>query len=155
MSFDLYKQMNELNITGGGVSYETPKFTGQVDPDDLDDDYELVDNNKNGKDGEQNHKDGSDSFFKEFAKSIYGLNEQTYKQYKQDNSITDRRKLNVNISNINGKLQEIERILDHNIRLKKDKSLSNGDVWKTTKMSLSKVDKRIMRIQAKLIKLMA
>lgn len=145
-------EMDELNTTGGtGGSYNTPRFTGEIDPEDIDDDFELIDTDE---EEDENSKEDKLSVFKRYAYEIH-LAEQTYKNFLNDKSVSDKRKLNKAVSNLNNQLQSIERVLDQNIKLRKDRNLGMGDIWKTTRNNVYKIERRLTRIQSKLMQLMS
>ena len=79
------------------------------------------------------------------------LNEITYRQYKYgDKETAPYKKVNQSIHNINSQLIKIERIINQNIRLKKESGVDNEQYWKSTKNKFQKVNERLMRISGKL-----
>lgn len=156
---DTLMRMDESNVTGnldGGKGQpKTPKFKGELDPDAIDDEMEVVDD----KEDEEENEEEEMSLFKKYFYELYGnkhdLNEATYRQFKNDTTITNKRKLNNSLKHVNGQLQTIELILDQNIKLKGEKGLASTDIWGTTKKSVNNINKRIARIQTKIMKLMS
>lgn len=150
----ILSELEETNTVGdAGGQYSTPNFTGEIDPDAIEDYFDVVDDEEDEKE-EDDEEDDEEISFKKFASEMY-IDERTYKDYERDNSVSNKRKLNKTVSNLNGQLQTIERILDQNIKLKGNKDLSSRDVWKTTRNNVSKIQGRLTRIQTKLTQLMS
>lgn len=78
------------------------------------------------------------------------LNEITYKEYKADESMTPRKKVNKAIAEVNRKLYEIERTISRNIKLKNETGVDSGQYWKSTKGKMLKISERMVRISNKL-----
>lgn len=152
-------EMNEMNVTGnmdGGAGQpKTPKFKGEIDPDELEDYFDDI---EDLEDDEETNENDIDSLFKRYFYELSGespVNEISYREYKKDTTVTNKRKLNTAINSVNGYLRNIELIIDQNIKLKDDKNLSHNNFWGTTKKNVSKINQRIARIQTKLMKLIS
>lgn len=79
------------------------------------------------------------------------LKEVTYRQYKyEDVETPPYKKVNNSIHNINSQLIKIERIINQNIKLKKESGVDSEQYWKSTKSKFQKVNERLMRISGKL-----
>lgn len=78
------------------------------------------------------------------------INEATYKDYKNDQSMTSRKKVNVAIKEVNRKLFEIERIIDQNTKLKTEDGIDSNKYWKSTKVKMHMIGERMVRISNKL-----
>lgn len=81
------------------------------------------------------------------------MKEVTYRQYRYDDSMTPKQKINKAIGNINSQLIKVERVVNQNIKLKQEMGVDNSQYWKLTKSKLQKVSERMMRISGKLRKL--
>ena len=121
------EEVEEISTTAGVPGYETP--------------YAFAD-----EDDEDRKKIG-ETKYKNIMKEIYNLN---YNSYKKDESLNTKQKVNGAISEISKKLFEIERILDRNLKLKKEQGLESNSYWKSTKGKLGKISERMNRIAVKM-----
>jgi hypothetical protein len=80
------------------------------------------------------------------------LNEITYKEYKNDTSISSKQKLNIAIKECNRALFEIERYLKQNKKLREEEGLALGDYWKSTGRKLVKMSERLRFLQKEIKK---
>lgn len=122
------EEIDEMNVTGGGEAYNTPKAF--VDRGDEDDDID-------------------ESVFKSFSKQMY-LKEAKYREYKNDPTFTSRQKVNKSIKEVNSKLFKIERILDQNVKLKTESGIDESKYWESTKRNLLKIEQKMIRLAEKL-----
>ena len=81
---------------------------------------------------------------------VMHLNEITYKEYKADESMSPKKKVNKAISEVNRKLYEIEKTVTRNIKLKTETGVDAGQYWKSTKSKMLKISERMVRISNKL-----
>ena len=144
------EELEEANVTanldGGEGPVKTPKaFAKSKDEDDLDDEHIEVLGYKKEPAGNRNFE-GSE--FKRVASQLH-LNEVSYKDYKRDDTSTNKTKVNEAIKTINRKLYEIERLVNQNVKLKKEMSVDNGQYWKSTKVRLGKISERILKVAHK------
>lgn len=138
---DLEEDLEETSTTSGDPGYQTPRaFTGGKEENEKrrkksatnSTGYKLVGERK------MKHSD--------IIKKVLGLTEISYKEYKQDESMPDRKKVNVAIQEIGRKLYEIERTVSQNIKLKTETGIEAKKYWKATKNRLSKITERLVRI---------
>ena len=136
------KQVDEMeeNTTANVGEFETPNaFTG----DDSDDGTQTVDLTD-----------------PEYAYSIKGpkkrnpkysvkLNEASYQTFKKDESRSTVQKVNTNILEVNKKLYELARMLQHSIKLKTEQKLDNNIHWKKTNEALAKMHNRLSVLSEK------
>jgi C4-type Zn-finger protein len=119
-------EITEENVTGGGEAFNT-KYAFKADEED-----EL-----------------DESVFKSMSKQMY-LAEAKYCDYKQDESLSQRQKVNRSIKEVNGKLFRIERIIDQNIKLKTESGIDESKYWESTKINLMKIEGKMKRLAEKL-----
>lgn len=81
-----------------------------------------------------------------FKKMDEVLNEVSYKQYKTDESMTNKQKINNAIIEINRKLHEIERAVKHASKLKTEVGADQGIFLKGTMTKFHKINERMLRI---------
>ena len=127
--------LDETNATGEGEAYNTPNAFGELDDEDVEVfGYEKVE----------------ESTFKKAAKLMIG--EGSYKNYKNDETYTPKQKVNKAIRSINSKLYEIDKVLTHNIKLKKETGVDSTKYWKGTRTTLYRISEKMQRISEKLRK---
>ena len=133
------KELEEMSATGAGEAYDS-KYAFSEDDEDEDENAEVA-----------GYKKVKESKFKQFAKASF-LTEVSYKDYKKDETATSKQKVNQSIKEVNSRLLKIERIINHNIKLKTEEGIDNKQYWKSTRGSLYKISERMMRIGEKLRK---
>ena len=69
-----------------------------------------------------------------------------YWPYRDDDSMTPRAKMGHAISTVNKGLNEIEKTLKMNSRLKKEMELPSSDYWGKTNKALVKIEQKMHRI---------
>jgi len=133
------EEIEENNVTGGGEVYNTKNAfskNGEVDT--------------NGNADNSGYKKlKKESMFKSLSKQMF-LGEANYKEYKTDESLSQRQKVNKSIREVNGKLFRIERIIDQNIKLKNESDIDESKYWESTKRNLVKIEQKMMRLAEKL-----
>jgi len=85
-----------------------------------------------------------------FIKLAKELNEISYKDYKTDESLNSKQKVNKAIKEVAGQLYKIERTINQNIKLKTEDGVSSTQYWKSTRGNLRKISERMMRISERL-----
>jgi hypothetical protein len=137
-SWEKYKNedMDEANATGAVGGYETPKAFG-----------EKEDEKENAE--QLGYKKVKESTFMKFSKM---MNEISYKDYKKDETLSSKQKVNKAISEVNSKLFRIERIINQNLKLKNEDGVDSTKYWKSTRNNLRKISHKMMRISERLLK---
>ena len=133
------EDIEENNVTGGGEVYNTPNAFSKDKKEDEHDNAEVL--------GYKKVK--TESAFKSLSKQMF-LGEVNYKEYKTDESLTQRQKVNKSIKEVNGKLFRIERIIDQNIKLKTESGIDESKYWESTKRNLLKIEGKMTRLAEKL-----
>lgn len=135
-------EIDEVSVTANVAGYQTPHaFTGDDEENEKkrkksatnSTGYTVVGENKKMK-----HSD--------IIKNVMGLQEVSYKVYKQDESMSQKKKVNMAIKEISRKLYEIEKTVGQNIRLKTESGVEGRTYWKATKSRLSKISERLVKI---------
>lgn len=142
----LLEQIDELNQTSSGEVVDTPfAFSKRVnDPDDA---------------AYSEPVDETDLYFKkmdEFYQRIHDvtlLRELSYKDYKGDQNQTERQKINNNIKLINGKLREVEQMINHASKLKMESGATQSVFWKGTLGNFQKIKERLNRLSNKIVEM--
>lgn len=98
------------------------------------------------------------NFYKKIAESIIEsevsnknlLNELSYPAFKADDTKTERQKINLNIQEINRKLSEVERMINHASKLKMETGADNSVFWKGTIAGFTKINEKLIRLSGKI-----
>ena len=82
------------------------------------------------------------------GESVYKqvMSEINYRDYKKDDSMSAKKKVNTSIKEVNRKLYEIERIIHQNNKLKTEMGVTSENYWKSTQAKFSKISERMTRI---------
>lgn len=78
------------------------------------------------------------------------LQEGPSKEYKKDDSRSTNRKINDSITNINRTIYEVERVVEHALKLKTEMSVDQRTLWGSSLSRLRKISERINRITKKI-----
>lgn len=77
------------------------------------------------------------------------LSEVTYSEYKNDDSKTHKEKLNKCFIDIDKNLEDVKKIIDNNLKLKKDFQL-DGQFWQNSSKKFYSINSKIVYIQNKI-----
>lgn len=145
------EDLEEVNVTGnmdgGEGPIKTPNAFKDVDAGDPDEEPEHdsieVFDYKKANTNKQNFESKT-----QYARmmSQFHLSEASYKEYKRDESLNSKQKVNNAIAEINRKLFEVEQIMRQNVRLKTEAGVDNSQYWKGTKQKIGKISERILKI---------
>lgn len=87
-----------------------------------------------------------ESTYVQMANSMW-LTEVSYNDYKSDTSLSDKKKINTAINEINSQLFRIERFLNQNRKLKTELNIAEDQYWKSTAGKIIKMNERLKQIQ--------
>ena len=119
------EDLEEENITGGGEAYDTPKAF------------------------KKKKKEVEESIFVKMSK-LMNINEVNYNEYRNDESLNSKQKVNKAIREVNSRLFKIERMVNQNIKLKTEDGIDETKYWKSTRLNLHKISNRMVEIAQKL-----
>ena len=91
-----------------------------------------------------------DDIYNRLNEKVQSLNELNYKDYKRDDTRSERQKINANISEINKKLREVEQMINHASKLKVESGSDQTVFWKGTLGNFSKINERLIRLSNKI-----
>lgn len=130
----------EDNSGNSGGEYMTPNaFSKKVqDPDDASYSKKV---------------ESTDRFFKKIEETIQRLDEASYNDYKNDDTKSERQKINGNIIEINRKLREVEQMISHASKLKLETGQGSDIYWKATGRSFLKIKERLVRLTNKIVEI--
>ena len=137
--------IDEMSTSAGAGGYETPNAFGQVD----DDTIEMLGYKKVKKVKKEAKTSVKESEFMRLSKELY-LNEISYNEYRKDPIASPKAKINNSIKYINRGLKEIEKVVNHNVRLKQEMGVDNNVYWKSSRENLAKISERLLRVSKQL-----
>lgn len=73
-----------------------------------------------------------------------------YHEYKKDDSVSTHQKIAKAISELNRSLNEADRILNMNTRLKNESGIASEQLWKRTQQGLIKLESKLITIAGKI-----
>ena len=121
------KRLKEITTTGDIAGYETPMaFTGGV-----------------GKGKKKKKK---------IATNSTGYNvvrEGKYHDYRNDESMTPKQKIGRSMREIRDSLNELNRLVKMNVRLKNELKVDSQSYWKNTHKALNKISERLVKLANK------
>lgn len=137
--------IDEISTSAGAGPYETPYAFGQVD----DDTIEMLGYKKVKKVKRESKVNVDESEFVRLSKALY-LNEISYNDYRKDPIASPKQKINQSINYINKGLMEIEKVVNHSVRLKQEMGIDNNIYWKSSRENLTKISERLLRVSQQL-----
>ena len=117
-------------------------------------------------DGKKKHKDGSDFFDIEIFKNKKdlnnymkdlkrkgfveeSLNEGRYHDWRNDESMTPKQKIGRSMREIRDALNELDKTVKMNLKLKTELKMDSRDYWKNTHKALTKISERLVKMANK------
>ena len=94
-------------------------------------------------------KKTDESAFMRISK-LMNINEISYKEYKNDESLNSKQKVNKAIREVNSRLFKIERLVNQNIKLKTEDGIDETKYWKSTRLNLEKISNKMVGLAEKL-----
>lgn len=133
------ENLDEMSTSAAVPGYQTPNAFGKAS----DDTVEQLGFKKVKK------KAVDESIFMTLSREMY-LNEISYSDYKKDPIASPKQKINQSIQFIHKGLREIEKAVNHNVRLKQESNITNGNYWKSSRENLIKISERLIRVSQQL-----
>lgn len=84
------------------------------------------------------------------ADKTENISENRYHTYKKDPTATPHQKIAKAISELNKNLQEVERVINMNARLKLESGINSEQLWKRTQHGLLKLEARLLNIASRI-----
>jgi len=138
--------LDEMSTTAGVPGYQTPNAFAKSEEDFEEHNketaevygYKLVPKTK---------KKNYESTYKQ---AMGLISEGTYKDFRTDETRSSNRKINDSIKNINRTIYEVERVVEHALRLKTEMNVDQRTLWGESMTRLRKISERINRITKKI-----
>ena len=115
----------------------------------------LVFSNKDGIDGEVKRQKKNPSSYKNHIKRMVkkglheSINEGRYHDWRNDESLTPKQKIGRSIREVKNSLNELDKTIKMNQRLKNELKVDSKDYWKTTHKALSSISERLVRLASR------
>lgn len=135
--------IGEMSVSAGAGGYETPMAFGSGPSDE---DIEMLGYKKVKKDKKFTK---NESLYKKMSSEMF-LQEIAYNEYKKDPVASPKQKINQSINFINKGLREIEKVVNHNVRLKQEINVDNNIYLKSSRENLIKISERLTRLSKQL-----
>ena len=121
------KELSEASVTGDIAGYQTPyAFTG-----------------KSAKGKKKKKKISTNSTGYNVVK------EGKYHDYRNDESLTPKQKIGRSMREIRDSLNELNKLVKMNVRLKNELNVDSRSYWKNTHKALQKVSERLVKLANK------
>ena len=75
---------------------------------------------------------------------------ESYHQWKNDDSLTTKQKLGHAMREIRDRMTEIEKLVQYNVKLKKEMKFESNSYWKNTTKALNKISEKLVRLSTKI-----
>ena len=124
------QELKEVSVTGGIDGGEGPPKTP----------YAFSGGRKKDKDKEKMIAQTSG-----YSK----VNEGRYHDYRNDESLTPKQKIGRSMREIRDSLNELNRLVKMNVRLKNELNVDSRSYWKNTHKALNKISERLVKLANK------
>ena len=88
-------------------------------------------------------------FFKTKQRLGEGLNEGRYHDWRNDESLTPKQKIGRSIREVRNSLNELNKTINMNLKLKNELQVDSRDYWKTTHKALSGISEKLVKLAGK------
>ena len=78
-----------------------------------------------------------------------GLNEGRYHDWRNDESLTPKQKIGRSIREVKNSLNELDKTIKMNLKLKNELKVDSRDYWKNTHKALGKISERLVKLAGK------
>ena len=88
---------------------------------------------------------------RDIAKAVYNesINEGRYHDYRNDESMTPKQKIGRSMREIRDSLNELNKLVKMNVRLKNELKVDSRSYWKNTHKALNKISERLVKLANK------
>lgn len=81
------------------------------------------------------------------------LNEVSYREFRKNTEATPKQKIGNSMREVARKINEINKLIKYNKKLKEDMGMGSGKYWKSTKNTLSRLSEKIKTLNTEIINL--
>ena len=77
------------------------------------------------------------------------INEGKYHEYRNDDSLTPKQKIGMSMREVRDKLNELDKLVKMNVRLKNEIGVDSTSYWKNTHRAMNKISERLVKLANK------
>ena len=81
---------------------------------------------------------------------VFGINEGRYHDWRNDESMTPKQKVGRSMREIRDALNELDKTVKMNLKLKTELNMNSKDYWKNTHKALTKISERLVKMANKI-----
>jgi len=81
---------------------------------------------------------------------VFGVNEGRYHDWRNDESLTPKQKVGKSVREIRDALNELDKTVKMNLKLKTELNMNSTDYWKNTHKALTKISERLVKMANKI-----
>ena len=86
---------------------------------------------------------------KQVDKRLENVNEGKYHDYRNDESLTPKQKIGYSMREVRDKLNELDKLVKMNVRLKNEIGVDSKTYWKNTHGAMKKISERLVKLANK------
>ena len=86
---------------------------------------------------------------KQIDKKLENVNEGQYHNYRNDDSMTPKQKIGLSMREVRDKLNELDKLVKINVRLKNELNVDSKTYWKRTHVAMKKISERLVKLANK------
>ena len=90
---------------------------------------------------------------KQVDKKIESVTEGKYHDYRNDDSLSPKQKIGYSMREVRDKLNELDKLVNMNVRLKNEIGVDSKTYWKNTHGAMKKISERLVKLARKVGKL--
>lgn len=87
---------------------------------------------------------------KQVDKKLESMYESKYHEYRDDDSLTAKQKIGKSVREVRGKLDELDKLVKLNVKLKNELEVDSRSYWKRTHTALKKISERLVKLSNKI-----
>lgn len=86
---------------------------------------------------------------KQVDKKLENVTEGKYHDYRNDESLTPKQKIGYSMREVRDKLNELDKLVKMNVRLKNEVGVNSTSYWKNTHNAMKKISERLVKLANK------
>ena len=86
---------------------------------------------------------------KQVDKKLENVNEGKYHDYRNDESLSPKQKIGYSMREVRDKLNELDKLVKMNVRLKNEIGVDSTSYWKNTHNAMKKISERLVKLANK------
>ena len=86
---------------------------------------------------------------KQVDKKLENVNEGRYHDYRNDESLSPKQKIGHSMREVRDKLNELDKLVKMNVRLKNEIGVDSTSYWKRTHTAMKKISERLVKLANK------